>query len=177
MGSLKKVKHFALDWGTCLKILQPGDKSLRRARTQCVHKPEITFTGKLTVSNTIDLVSVIKLFQSLLIIDYFHQTFRDNNHFANLPAFEVRLDFGGSQCQLLSFFFVGYCSHFQGSSDFPIYLDNQCYHIFSDQVLFVFLPRLLMDTSAILRKVLLIQILQKQNETDRIRKKSVVFYF
>ena len=32
-------------------------------------------------------------------------------------------------------------------------------------------PRLLMDTSAILRKVLLMQILQKQNKTDRMRKK------
>ena len=32
-------------------------------------------------------------------------------------------------------------------------------------------PRLLMDTSAILRKMLLMQILQKQNETDRVRKK------
>ena len=34
-----------------------------------------------------------------------------------------------------------------------------------------------MDTSAILRKVLLMQILQKQNETDRMRKISVVFCF
>jgi len=66
MGSLKKVKHFALDWGTCLKIFYPSGKSLRRAQTQCVHKPEITFTGKLTVSNTVCLVSVIKLFQSFI---------------------------------------------------------------------------------------------------------------
>ena len=29
MGSLKKVKHFALDWGTCLKTFQPEDKGLR----------------------------------------------------------------------------------------------------------------------------------------------------
>ena len=36
-------------------------------------------------------------------------------------------------------------------------------------------PRLLMDTSAILRKVLLMQILQKQNKTDRMCKKSVAF--
>ena len=38
-------------------------------------------------------------------------------------------------------------------------------------------PRLLMDTSAILRKVLLMQILQKQNETDRMQKISVAFCF
>ena len=44
-----------------------------------------------------------------LATDNIHQTFRDNNNFANLPAFEVRLDFGGRQYQLLSFFFVGSC--------------------------------------------------------------------
>ena len=33
-----------------------------------------------------------------------------------------------------------------------------------------------MDTSAILRKVLLMQILQKQNETDRMRKISVALF-
>ena len=102
--------------------------------------------------------------------DNFHQTLRDNNNFANLSALKVRLNFGGSQCQLLSFFFVGSCSHFQAASDFPIYLDNWCYHLFSDQVFVVFRPRLLMDTYAISRKVLLMQILQKQNETDRMRK-------
>jgi len=36
-------------------------------------------------------------------------------------------------------------------------------------------PRLLMDTSAILRKVLLMHILQKQNKTDRMRNISVAF--
>ena len=33
-----------------------------------------------------------------------------------------------------------------------------------------------MDTSAILRKVLLMQILQNQNETDRMRKISVALF-
>jgi hypothetical protein len=57
--------------------------------------------------------------------DNIQQALRYNNHFANLPAFEVRLSFGGSQCQLLSFFFVGSCCRFfQVTSDFPIYLDN-----------------------------------------------------
>jgi hypothetical protein len=53
-----------------------------------------------------------------------HQAFGNNNNFANLPAFEVRLSFGGSLYQLLSFFFVGSFSHSQPVSDFPIYLDN-----------------------------------------------------
>ena len=34
-----------------------------------------------------------------------------------------------------------------------------------------------MDTSTVLRKVLLMQIFQKQNETDRIRKISVALCF
>ena len=38
-------------------------------------------------------------------------------------------------------------------------------------------PRLLMDTSAILRKVLLMQILQKQNGTDRVQKKVLYSAF
>ncbi len=59
-----------------------------------------------------------------LATDNIHQALGYNNHFANLPAFEVRLDFGGNQYQLFSFLFVGSCSHFQAVSDFPIYLDN-----------------------------------------------------
>ena len=54
-----------------------------------------------------------------LATDNIHQTFRDNNNFANLPAFEVRLDFGGSQCQLLSFIFARTGRHFWRSMTFP----------------------------------------------------------
>ena len=65
MGSLKKVKHFALDWGTCLRLSSLGKKVFAgHGRSESI--PEIIFTGKLTVSNTVGLVSVIKLFQSFI---------------------------------------------------------------------------------------------------------------
>jgi len=38
--------------------------------------------------------------------DNIHQTFRDNNHFANLPAFEVRLDFGAANANCSAFSFL-----------------------------------------------------------------------
>ena len=65
MGSLKNVKHFALDWGTYLKLSSLGKKVF--AGHGCsLSTPGITFTGKLTASNTVVLVSVIKLFQSFI---------------------------------------------------------------------------------------------------------------
>jgi hypothetical protein len=59
-----------------------------------------------------------------LAADNVYKAFWDNNHFVDLLALDVVLNFGSYKGKALSFFFVHSCGDFQPVTDFAVDLYN-----------------------------------------------------